>query len=74
MMRDWRPHVIVIVNGAPREVQDGLKVADLLAQLGLESRLVAVEQNQEIVPRQRHDSTAVEDGDRFEIVTLVGGG
>jgi thiamine biosynthesis protein ThiS len=35
---------------------------------------VAVERNLQIVPRARHGETALADGDRLEVVTLVGGG
>ena len=74
MMRVWSSHLIVHINGNPCEVNAKLSVAGLLAQLGLESGVVAVEQNQEIVPRSRQATTDVAEGDRFEIVTMVGGG
>jgi sulfur carrier protein len=35
---------------------------------------VAVELNLEVVPRAQHSSTALREGDRLEVVTLVGGG
>jgi len=49
-------------------------VADLLSQLDLEPVRVAVEINEDIVPRKRFGETAIRDGDRIEIVTFVGGG
>ncbi len=64
----------IIVNGDPRDVPDGLTVAGLLAELGIERRYVAVELNAEIVPRASHEDTPVSEGDRLEIVTMVGGG
>ena len=64
----------VTINGEVREVPAGLTVAALLHHLGLVPDRVAVERNLEILPRARWDDTAVEQGDRFEIVHLVGGG
>jgi sulfur carrier protein len=66
--------VILTVNGNPRELADGATVAELLAALNLAERLVAVEVNLEVVPRARHGEHRLAEGDRVEIVTLVGGG
>jgi sulfur carrier protein len=46
----------------------------LLASLNLKTRAVAVERNREIVPSAQHAECTLQDGDRLEIVTLVGGG
>lgn len=62
------------VNGAHRRVRQGMSVADLALELGLEPTRVAVERNLEIVPRSTLGQVAVEDGDDYEIVTFVGGG
>ena len=62
------------VNGESRQVPAGLSVAALARQLGLDPARVAVERNLEIVPRSTLAEVSVEDGDRFEIVTFVGGG
>lgn len=62
------------VNGEHRRVRDGLSIADLALELGLEPTKVAVERNLEIVPRSTLGEVKVEDGDEYEIVTFVGGG
>ena len=62
------------VNGEHRRVRDGISVADLALELGLEPAKVAVERNLEIVPRSTLSEVGVEDGDDYEIVTFVGGG
>jgi sulfur carrier protein len=62
------------VNGNPREVDECVSVADLLDDLGVRQPHVAVELNLEVVPRGQHAATVLRDGDRLEIVTLVGGG
>ncbi|HRD47971.1 MAG TPA: sulfur carrier protein ThiS [Caulobacter sp.] len=64
----------IFVNGETRDVENAPTVADLVAALGLETRKVAVERNLEIVPRSLHAATPVLEGDRFEIVTFIGGG
>jgi sulfur carrier protein len=64
----------VIVNGAAREIPDGLTVKDLVAHLGLADGPVAVEINREIVPRAEHATRKVAGGDAIEIVHFVGGG
>jgi sulfur carrier protein len=66
--------VEILVNGEPRQIADGTTVADLLAELGVEPRQVAVEVNLELVPRGRHAEHPLAAGDSLEVVTLVGGG
>jgi thiamine biosynthesis protein ThiS len=62
------------VNGESKSVADGLTLAQFVRDLGLERDPIAVELNRQVVPRDRHDTTRLADGDRVEIVTLVGGG
>jgi len=66
--------VQVSVNGEPREIAKGATVAQLLETLELAGKYVAVEVNLELVPRGRHAAHRLAEGDRLEIVTLVGGG
>ena len=65
----------VIVNGASHIVRrSDATVADLLRDLALEGKRVAVEKNGSIVPRSQHAATCVGAGDKIEIVAAVGGG
>jgi thiamine biosynthesis protein ThiS len=64
----------LLVNGEERQVEASTTVAQLLSLLGLGETLVAVERNEEVVPRARHQSTVLRDGDRIEVVHFVGGG
>ena len=66
--------MIVVVNGENREVDTGTTVAALLAALGVNRQHVAVEVNEEIVPRAELGATVLAAGDRLEVVTFVGGG
>lgn len=61
------------VNGNPH-LSQAASIADLLAELQLAGKPVAVERNGEVVPKRLHDQTPVVAGDVFELVTLVGGG
>ena len=62
------------LNGEQRDVREGTTVAELVAELELRPEAVAVERNGRLVRRAEHARTALEAGDRLEIVTLVGGG
>ncbi len=64
----------ISLNGEDRTVPDGTTVAGLLTLLGLDRRKVAVERNEEIVPRSTYDAVALAAGDKFEIVHFIGGG
>lgn len=62
------------VNGETRTCSVESRLPDLLQKLGFNPRLVAVEYNGEILHRQMWSETRVKEGDRLEIVTIVGGG
>jgi sulfur carrier protein len=64
----------VTINGQPRQLPDRATIAELLGELHLTGKPVAVEVNLDLVPRQRHAEHRLAEGDRLEIVTLVGGG
>ena len=62
------------VNGKPVEVPDGSTVSGLLRVIALEPLRVAVERNQDVVPRHAWGDEKLREGDQIEIVTFVGGG
>lgn len=62
------------VNGELRTVPEELTVAGLVALCALTPERVAVEVNEELVRRAQHGERILREGDRVEIVTLVGGG
>lgn len=64
----------VIVNGAARSVAAGMTVGGLLSLLGIERTRVAVERNQDVVPKKSYDLVELLAGDRLEIVGFIGGG
>jgi thiamine biosynthesis protein ThiS len=66
--------VSVTLNGEARLLAGPATVAGLLAEIGLDMRKVAVERNEEIVPRAAYAATPLASGDRQEIVHFIGGG
>lgn len=66
--------VRIFLNGEEKAVGDALTVSQLLRELGLGERRVAVEINHEIVPRSRHTTHTLRRDDRIEVVFAVGGG
>ena len=64
----------VIVNGEPTPVPAGSTVSELLAQLDLRGRKVAVAINRAVVPRSSYADRTLDAGDRVEILEAVGGG
>jgi len=66
--------IAITVNGKTEHVPRGLTVEGLLRHLGVRTTSVGVERNRQLVRRAAHATTPVEAGDRFEIVTFVGGG
>ncbi|MGB8855281.1 MAG: sulfur carrier protein ThiS [Burkholderiales bacterium] len=66
--------ISVTVNGAPHRFGNSPNVAQLLEQLDLKGKRIAVERNGEIVRRSRFADEVLCDGDKLEIVVAVGGG
>lgn len=64
----------IIVNGEARQVPDDMGVPQLLEMLDLTGRRLALEINQEIVPRSLFATQHLNAGDRVEIVQAIGGG
>ncbi len=62
------------LNGEPHRIAEGSSVADLVQEIGLNPKKVAVERNLEIVPRSSLATVMLADGDILEIVHFVGGG
>jgi thiamine biosynthesis protein ThiS len=66
--------VRITVNGKPRSVSAGLSIASLLQEMGVGPGQVAVERNEEVVPRKTWPEAMIGDGDRIEVVAFMGGG
>lgn len=66
--------MIVYVNGESHEVADNKKVADIVENMGLTGKRIAVELNKEILPFDQYQNCVLHNGDHLEIVHAIGGG
>jgi sulfur carrier protein len=65
----------IVVNGAPLVCRAAAAtVDDLIGELGMGGKRIAVERNGEIVPKSRYAEVRLEAGDRLEVIAAVGGG
>lgn len=64
----------VRINGAERELPEPMTVLQLLQERGIDPRVVVVEYNYEIVPRERYGEIVLNEGDNLEIVQMTAGG
>jgi thiamine biosynthesis protein ThiS len=66
--------IVLQVNGKRVELERPTPLLRYLEQLGVEAGAVAVEHNGEIIQRPAYESVVLREGDRVEIVRMVGGG
>jgi thiamine biosynthesis protein ThiS len=66
--------ITLVINGKPRELAEEMLLPKLLAELGVDRRLVAVAHNGDVIPRDKYDRVCLRNGDTVEIVRMVGGG
>ncbi len=64
----------LIVNGETKHLREPISVAELMREMGVSGRRVALELNGEIVPRSSFGQTTLNPGDTLEIVQAIGGG
>ncbi|MGW8248122.1 MAG: sulfur carrier protein ThiS [Acidiferrobacterales bacterium] len=64
----------ITLNGQDRSLDRPMTVSELLLELGATGKRVAVEVNQEIVPRSEHSQYQLKNDDRVEVVQAIGGG
>jgi thiamine biosynthesis protein ThiS len=66
--------IALTLNGKPKELPADSTIASMLEGLGIDRRMVAVAHNGEVIPRDRYDGFVLNEGDRVEVVRMVGGG
>lgn len=64
---------MVRINGQESEVS-GMTIAQYIATTDYDIQRIAVERNEQIVPKAQYETTVIEDGDSIEVVSFVGGG
>ena len=65
--------VLVYINGC-EQAANGKTVVDIINEMDIDIRTIAVELNEEIVSKADYDSTTLKEGDVLEVVSFVGGG
>ena len=66
--------VTIVLNGETTELEANCNIEQLLQKLNIENKRLAVEINQEIIPRSEFSSQTFNDMDKVEIVQAIGGG
>jgi len=66
--------ITIILNGNEKQLDSNTTITQLLENLGFSEQRLAVELNQQIVPRSDFASRALNDQDQVEIVQAIGGG
>ncbi|AOY89791.1 thiamine biosynthesis protein ThiS [Marinobacter salinus] len=64
----------VQVNGDAMELPAGATIVTLIEKMTLAGKRLAVEVNEDIVPRSQHPEFSLHEGDRVEVVHAIGGG
>jgi sulfur carrier protein ThiS len=63
-----------MVNGENLEIDKHLNAQDLITQLGYQNQRIALEVNENIIPKSKHPEFTLNEGDKIEIIKAVGGG
>ena len=64
----------ILLNGDSSTVNEGTLLSQLIEELGLTGKRLAVEINKEIIPKSEHEKYVIQENDRIEIVHAIGGG
>jgi len=74
MINDKNPSMNITLNGKSRDIPDNATVEQLIDILDLTNKRLAMEINEEIVPRSTFSNHIIHSGDTIEIVGAIGGG
>jgi thiamine biosynthesis protein ThiS len=64
----------IILNGEEFLLEGESSLSGLVEKLQLDVRKIAIEKNLEIIPRSSYSSATINEGDKIEIVSFIGGG
>ena len=64
----------IYINGKKKNINSNCNLIDILKEYSLINKLVAVEINQEVIPKSRYKTITINKNDRIEILELIGGG
>ena len=66
--------ITIVLNGEDKQIDNHSNIEQLLKSLNLNNKRLAIEINQEIIPRSDFSSHTLNESDRVEIVQAIGGG
>jgi sulfur carrier protein len=66
--------VTIQLNGESYSIEEGIRLNALIEQLQMLPMRIAVEINQQVVPKAKYADTVLNPGDKVEIINFVGGG
>lgn len=64
----------ISLNGDAKDIEEGIYLNQLIENMGLTGKRLAVEINREIIPKSQHAEYEIKQGDVIEIVHAIGGG
>jgi sulfur carrier protein len=65
---------MITLNGKPKTLPEKTTLAEFIKKLGYENQRIAVEINEEIIPKSQHNEYIIQINDRIEIISAIGGG
>ena len=64
----------IYINGKKKNISINFSLVDIIEEYSLKNELIAVEINQEVIPRSSYKTKKINKNDRIEILELIGGG
>ena len=64
----------IYINGKKKNINSNYNLINLLEEYSLKNRLIAIEINQEVIPKSNYKTKKINKNDRIEILELIGGG
>ena len=64
----------IYINGKKKNINSNCNLIDILKEYSLINKLIAVEINQEVIPKSRYKTITINKNDKIEILELIGGG
>jgi len=64
----------IILNNESDKVHDGMTIKELLDDKKIHTKFIAIEINKKIIPKSSYYKHKLNEGDKIEIITAIGGG
>ena len=64
----------IFINGKKKNINSNYNLINIIEEYSLKNKLIAVEINQEVIPKSNYKTQKINKNDRIEILELIGGG